>query len=185
MEGNQIDRKYQLLVDGYPKMGELHNEEDQDRYRIEVDFQKGFEKSIMIDVANLNDDYNVKVLVSFNKEPSALGGGDLEYFEDWDKHIEIKVGSKHYHSKGTYYILIMPQNNEVVDAIFRYFFEDDYYKYQIKYKLEGTFEFLGLGVLTQSLQGANTKHYYRYIVEDRDIDQKLSLNMYEGTAVIK
>lgn len=78
----------------------------------------------------------------------------------------------------------MPQN-DLANTIYRYFFEDDYYKYQIKYSLKGTFEFLSLGVLTQSMIGANTKHYYRYIVEDRKIDQKLSLNMYEGTSVIK
>lgn len=39
--------------------------------------------------------------------------------------------------------------------------------------------------MTESQQGANTKHYFRYIVENRNIDQKLNLNMYEGVAAIK
>ena len=147
MEGNQLDRNYQLLIDGYPKEAELHNEGDQHKYRLVVDMEKGFEKSIKIDVINRQQDYNVKVFINFKREPNILAKNDIEYFGEGDKHIEIPVGSEFYHSKGTYYILIMPQN-DVVNSIFRYYFEDDYYRYQIKYTLEGTFEFLGPGILT-------------------------------------
>jgi hypothetical protein len=146
MEGNDLDRRYQLLIDGYPREAELHKEGDMDRYRIEVDFEEGFEKSIKLDVINRNQDYNVKVFISYKKEPLIIGS-DLEWSKAGDKHIEIPVGSQHYHRKGTYYIMIMPQN-DVLDTIFRYFFEDDYYRYQIKYSLEGTFEFLTSGVVT-------------------------------------
>jgi hypothetical protein len=134
-------------------------------------------------VINRNQDYNVKVFISFKKEPNFTSKNDLEFLSKGDKHIEIPVGSEHYHSKGTYYILIMPYN-DIVNTIFRFYFEDDYYRYQIKYTLEGTFEFLGSGILTQSRQGANTKRYYRYIVEDRSVDQRISLNMNEGTSAI-
>lgn len=108
MEGNQLDRRYQLLVDGYPREGELHNENDQHRYRLDVDFEEGFEKSIKIDVINRNQDYNVKVFINFKKEPSIIGPNDIEYVGKGDKHIEIPVDGKHYHRKGTYYILVMP-----------------------------------------------------------------------------
>ena len=68
-----------MLVDGYPKEGVLHNEDDQDRYRLEVDFEEGFEKSIKIDVINANDDFNVKVFINYKKEPQPLGKNDLEF----------------------------------------------------------------------------------------------------------
>ena len=147
--------------------------------------EEGFERSIKIDVVNRNQNFNVKVFICFKKEPNFLGRNDLTFLGEGDKHIEIPVGSEHYHNKGTYYILIMPQN-DIVNTIFRYYFEDDYYPYQIKYTLEGTFEFLGSGMLTQSRQGANTKRYYRYIVEEenRSVDQRISLNMYEGISAI-
>jgi hypothetical protein len=89
----------------------------------------------------------VKVFISFKKEPSFGIKNDMEFFGKGDKHIEIPVGSEHFHSKGTYYILIMPQNN-IVSTIFRYYFENDFYRYQLKYTLEGTFEFLDKGLLT-------------------------------------
>ena len=57
-------------------MGELHNEDDSDKYRIEVDFEKGFEKPIKIDVINLNDEFNVKVFISFKREPSPINLDD-------------------------------------------------------------------------------------------------------------
>jgi hypothetical protein len=43
IEGNSLDRNYQLLIDGYPKEGELHKEGDINRYRIAADFEEGFE----------------------------------------------------------------------------------------------------------------------------------------------
>lgn len=52
MEGNSLDRYYQLLSDGYPKQGELHDESAIDKYRIEVNMEAGFEKNIIIDVTD-------------------------------------------------------------------------------------------------------------------------------------
>jgi hypothetical protein len=135
-------------------------------------------------VINRNQDYNVKVLINYKREPNILGTNDFELTGNGDKHLEIAVGSEFYHRKGTYYILVMPQNN-IIETFYRYFFEDDVYRYQVKYVLEGTFEFLSLGILTQSNQGASAKRFFRYIVEDRTIDQRISLNMFEGTAAIK
>ena len=71
-----------------------------------------------------------------------------------------------------------------MNTVFRYFFEDDYYRYQIKYSLQGTVEILSSGISTQSAQGANTRRFYRYIVEDRKISQRVSISMFEGASAV-
>jgi hypothetical protein len=112
--------------------------------------EPGFEKSIVIDVTDADADHDVLVYVSYRRDPSTEeGGSDFTYTSPGDKHIEIAVGSEHYHSKGTYYIFVAPMNNDIVKAVWR-FFTDDVYRYTIKYSLSGSFEFLGYDSVTQS-----------------------------------
>jgi hypothetical protein len=186
MEGNSFDRYYQLLADGYPKQGELHDETAADKYRIEVKMEAGFERAILIEVTDADPDHDVMVFISYRKDPTAEeGGSDFAITSQGNKHVEIPVGSEHYHAKGTYYIMVMPMNSDLASAVWRYF-TDDYYSYTIKYSLAGSIEFLGYDTVTQCpKQGANTLRKYRYIVADPTVDQKISLNMYQGAAVLK
>jgi hypothetical protein len=132
--------------------------------------EPGFEKAIVIDVTNVDANHDVLVFMSYRRDPSTEeGGSDFSFTSPGDKHIEIKVGSEHYHSKGTYYIFVAPMNTDLVQAVFR-FFTDDIYRYSIKYTLAGSFEFLGYDTVTQSKQGANTVRRYRYIVADPSVD---------------
>jgi len=150
MEGNSLDRYYQLLYDGYPSVGVLHNELAIDRYRIEVNMEPGFEKAIVIDVIDDNVDNDVMLFISFRKDPSTdEGGSDFSVTTHGNKQLKIEVGSENYHSKGTYYIFVAPINESILQEVYR-FFTDDYYHYTIKYSLEGSFEFLNYDLLTQS-----------------------------------
>lgn len=150
MQGNSLDRYYQLLYDGYPSTGVLHNELDIDRYRIDVNMDPGFEKAIVIDVTVDNFDNDVMLLISYKRDPSLNeGGSDFSVISPGNKQIRIEPGSEKFHSKGTYYIFVAPINDNFLDEVLR-FFTDDFYSYTIKYTLEGSYEFLHYDLLTQS-----------------------------------
>ena len=149
MQGNSINRYYQLLYDGYPAVGVLHNELDIDRYRIEVNMEPGFEKAIVIDVIDDDVDHDVMLLISYKRDPNKPdeGESDFSVLTPGNKQLKIEPGSKNYHSKGTYYIYVAPMADSIMDEVLR-FFTDDYYHYTIKYTLDGSFEYLNYDLLT-------------------------------------
>lgn len=166
-----MDHKYDLLHDGYPMYGELHDETSYGKYRIEVDMEAGFEKSIIIDVSDDDPNHDVFVYISYRKDPSVEDGrSDFSINYEGDKHIEIGVDSENFHRKGTYYIWVVPMNHGIVNSVWRYFTED-VYGFTIKYSLKGNFEFLTKDSLTYvQKQGKNTLRKFSYVIGDPTID---------------
>jgi hypothetical protein len=105
--------------------------------------EKGFEKAIVIDVIDDDVDHSVMLFVSYRKDPSTIeGASDFSVVSPGNKQIKIEVGSDNYHSKGTYYIFVVPIIDDSIYNEVKRFFTDDYYHYTIKYTLEGSFEFI-------------------------------------------
>jgi len=95
--------------------------------------------------------------------------------------LEIKKSHEHYHNIGTYYVMLKPRAKGFLQLLT----PNDMYEYSIKYAIESSYNYIHNQPAFSRQRSDEGAKIYRYVVENRDQDHKISFNLFKGKAVIK
>ncbi len=104
-------------------------------------------------------------LVSFGQLPMI----DKHDFDVIEGSIKIMPGDTKFHRQGIYYVTVMPYFG------FGELFEDNYYKFQLTWKMESQFTYLTSNS-PQSITIAHNKYaYFKHYLMDNESDLRVSI----------
>jgi hypothetical protein len=141
----------------------LHNELDMFFGYFEVDMEEGDEREIEIHVQNIEE--KTHTLISFGKLPMI----DKHDYDVIEGSVFIVPGDKRFHRQGVYYVTVMPYFG------FGELFEDNYYKFQLTWKMESQFTYLTANSPQQITIKHNKYAYFKHYLMDSESDLRVSI----------